>query len=75
MRVGQVLGLQGQAILLVSLILPKLASCKFVPALLPFSEDRPLLPPVVVVVVSGSLPFVDIDLNVSPALSDLLEVA
>ena len=74
MRVGQVLGLQGQAILLVSLILPKLASCKFVPALLPFSEDRPHLPPVVVVV-SGSLSFVDIDLNVASALSDLLEGA
>ena len=73
MRVGQVLGLQGQAILLVSLLIPKLARCKLVPALLPFSEDRPLLPPVVVV--SGSLSFVDIDLNVAPALSDLLEGA
>ena len=52
------------------------ARCKLFSVLLPFFEDRPLLPPVVVVVVvSGSLSFVDIDLNVAPALSDLLEGA
>ena len=66
-------GAQGQAILLDSLLLSKLARRKLVPTILPFFEDRPLLPPVVVV--SGSLSFVDIDLYVAPALLDLLEGA